>query len=158
MAETKERKMNARTAILGGVLVVVAVVLLIVLSGGSDGGSDATTGGSAVGNQAGNGKTNENGKQDNTQTTKPDVTTVVVDENGEPVGGVDEITVHTGEEVRFRVKSAIAEEIHVHGYDLMKDVPAGGTVSFAFPAEIEGIFEAELEGRAEQILELRVEP
>ena len=28
----------------------------------------------------------------------------------------------------------------------MKDVPAGGTVEFDFPAEIEGIFEAEMEG------------
>jgi hypothetical protein len=40
----------------------------------------------------------------------------------------------------------------------MQDVPAGGTVSFDFPAEIEGIFEAELEGRKEQIAEIRVNP
>jgi hypothetical protein len=40
----------------------------------------------------------------------------------------------------------------------MKDVPAGGSVSFSFPAEIEGIFEAELEGRKEQIAEIRVNP
>jgi len=146
--------MNARTAILGVVLVAVAVVLLIVLSGGDDSG-DTTTGGNAVSGGAGNGKASENGKP---EATKPEVTTIVVDESGEPVGGVAEIDVHAGDEVRFKVKSAIAEEIHVHGYDLMKDVPAGGTVSFAFPAEIEGIFEAELEGSAEQILELRVEP
>ena len=37
-------------------------------------------------------------------------------------------------------------------------MPAGGTVSFDFPAEIEGIFEVELEGRGEQIAELRVNP
>jgi hypothetical protein len=147
--------MNARTAILGVVLVAVAVVLLIVLSGGSDDGGDTATSGSAINGEAGTGKGSESGKQGEAE---PEVPTIVVDENGEPVGGVAEITVHSGEEVRFKVKSAIAEEIHVHGYDLMKDVPAGGTVSFAFPAEIEGIFEAELEGRAEQILELRVEP
>ena len=40
----------------------------------------------------------------------------------------------------------------------MKDVAAGGSVSFDFPADIEGIFEAELEGREEQIAELRVNP
>ncbi|HEV7771257.1 MAG TPA: hypothetical protein VGO66_11455 [Solirubrobacterales bacterium] len=83
--------------------------------------------------------------------------TVVV-ENGEPVGGVQELEYSAGEEIAFRVESDVADEIHVHGYDLMKDVPAGGSISFSFPAEIEGIFEVELEGRAEQIAEIRVNP
>ena len=43
--------------------------------------------------------------------------------------------------------SDVADEIHVHGYDLKKDVPAGGSVRFSFPASIEGVFEIELEGR-----------
>jgi hypothetical protein len=83
--------------------------------------------------------------------------TVVV-KNGEPVGGVQELEFSAGERVRFNVKSDVADEIHVHGYDLMQDVPAGGEISFDFPAEIEGIFEVELEGRKEQIAELRVNP
>jgi plastocyanin len=142
--------MNARTAVVGVVLVVVAVVLLIVLSGGDDSGSDTTTS-NAAGKESSNSGAGE-------AAAKPAATTIVVGKDGKPVGGIAEIDVHKGDEVRFEVKSAIAEEIHVHGYDLMKDVPAGGTVSFAFPAELEGIFEAELEGEAEQILELRVEP
>ncbi len=85
------------------------------------------------------------------------VPTVVI-RNGEPVGGIKELEYSAGDEIRFEVISDVADEVHVHGYDLMKDVPAGGTVSFDFPAEIEGIFEAELEGRKEQILELRVNP
>lgn len=85
------------------------------------------------------------------------VETIVI-RNGEPVGGVRELEYSAGEQVRFDVHSDVADEIHVHGYDLMKDVPAGGTVSFSFPAEIEGIFEVELEGLAEQIAELRVNP
>ena len=83
--------------------------------------------------------------------------TVVV-ENGEPVGGVQELEFSAGERIRFNVKSAVADEVHVHGYDLMQDVPAGGEISFDFPAEIEGIFEVELEGRKEQIAELQVNP
>ena len=78
--------------------------------------------------------------------------------NGEPVGGVQELEYSAGDQVRFKVDSDVADEIHVHGYDLMKDVPAGGSVSFSFPAEIEGIFEVELEGLKEQIAELRVNP
>ena len=85
------------------------------------------------------------------------VPTIVV-RNGEPVGGIKELEYNAGDEIRFKVDSDVADEVHVHGYDLMKDVPAGGTVSFDFPAEIEGIFEAELEGRKEQIAELRVNP
>ena len=83
--------------------------------------------------------------------------TIVV-RNGEPVGGVRELEYDAGERVRFEVRSDVADEVHVHGYDLTKDVAAGGTVSFSFPADIEGIFEVELEGLTEQIAELRVNP
>ncbi|MFN8162742.1 MAG: hypothetical protein U0R26_02725 [Solirubrobacterales bacterium] len=41
------------------------------------------------------------------------------------------------------MESDVSDEVHVHGYDLMKDVKAGGTVEFDFPASIEGVFEAE---------------
>jgi hypothetical protein len=85
------------------------------------------------------------------------VPTVVI-RDGEPVGGIEELEYDAGDQIRFEVTSDVADEVHVHGYDLMQDVPAGGTVSFDFPAEIEGIFEVELEGRKEQILELRVNP
>lgn len=92
-----------------------------------------------------------------TAKTAPTVPTIVV-RDGEPVNGVAELDYDAGEQVRFRVRSDVADEIHVHGYDLAKDVSAGGTVAFSFPADIEGIFEVELEERGEQIAELRVEP
>jgi hypothetical protein len=62
------------------------------------------------------------------------------------------------EPVTLRVTSDVADEVHVHGYDISKDVPAGGTVRFSFPARIEGVFEVELEGRKQQLAELRVSP
>lgn len=82
----------------------------------------------------------------------------IVIRDGEPVGGVKKLEYSAGDQIRFEVTSDVADEVHVHGYDLMQDVPAGGTVSFDFPAEIEGIFEAELEVRKEQIAEIRVNP
>jgi hypothetical protein len=85
------------------------------------------------------------------------VPTIVI-RNGEPVGGIEKLEYSAGEDIRFKVKSDIAEEVHFHGYELMKDVTAGGTVSFDVPAEIEGIFEVELEGEKEQIAEIRVNP
>jgi hypothetical protein len=56
------------------------------------------------------------------------------------------------------VNSDVADEIHVHGYDFKKNVEKGGSVSFSFPAKIEGVFEVELEDAGEQIAELRVRP
>lgn len=125
--------MNAKTAIAGVAVVVVAVVLLIVLSsGGSDDESSTTDAG--------------------------EVPTIVVNKNGEPVGGITDLTYKKGDQIHFKVKSAIADEVHVHGYDIPKDVEAGGTVTFDFPATIEGVFEAEMEDQKEQIIELTVEP
>jgi hypothetical protein len=46
----------------------------------------------------------------------------------------------------------------VHGYDLMKDVEPGHTITFSFPASITGIFEVELESAGKQIAQLRVDP
>lgn len=83
--------------------------------------------------------------------------TIVV-RDGEPVGGVEQLEYTAGEDIRFKVESDQAEEIHLHGYDVMKDVPAGGSVTFDVPAEIEGIFEAEMEGAGVQIAEIQVNP
>jgi hypothetical protein len=83
---------------------------------------------------------------------------VVVVENGEPRGGIRELTYNSGEAIRFRVESDVADEVHFHGYDVGKDVEAGGTVSFSVPATIPGIFEVELEDAREQIAEVTVEP
>src|SRR6476620_7420367 len=122
--------MNTRTALIGVALVVVAVVLFIVLGGGSDSTTDA-------------------GK----------VPTVVVDSEGRPVGGIQELVYRKGDQIHFKVKVPFEEEIHLHGYDVAKEVPkGGGTVTYDLPADIEGVFEAELEGRGEQIVELKVEP
>lgn len=88
---------------------------------------------------------------------KPKPITVTV-RNAKPVGGVERLEYAKGERVRFVVRSDVADEVHVHGYDRIEDVAAGGSVRFDFPATLEGVFEIELESRAEQIAELRVEP
>jgi hypothetical protein len=73
-------------------------------------------------------------------------------------GKVTKLRFEEGETVRFRARSAQAEEIHVHGYDRYVDLPAGKTVTESFKASITGIFEVELHGSGEQIAELRVDP
>ena len=88
---------------------------------------------------------------------KPAVKQITV-KGGKPVGGVQQITVSKGDPVRFAVRSDVSDEIHVHGFDFHKDVKAGGKVSFAFPAKMDGEFEIELEGRKQQIANLVVNP
>ena len=73
-------------------------------------------------------------------------------------GKVTKLRFKEGDTVRFRVRSDVADEVHVHGYDLMKDVEPGKTITFSFPATITGIFEIELENAGEQIAQLRVDP
>lgn len=73
-------------------------------------------------------------------------------------GRVAEIRVRKGETVRLRARSEEAEEVHVHGYDISKDVPAGGEVSMQFEASAEGIFAIEFEHSGTLIAELEVRP
>jgi len=126
--------MNSKTTRLfaGIAVIVVAIVLLVVLKK-DDSGSETSS--------------NASGK----------VPTVVI-KNGKPVGGIRDLTYNKGERIHFVVDSDVSDEVHMHGYDIMKDVGAGGSVSFDFPATIEGVFEAELENRKEQIIELTVNP
>lgn len=87
----------------------------------------------------------------------PAVPTIVIS-GGKPADGVQKLEVKKGDDVRFKVRSDVSDEIHVHGYDIHKDVKAGGSVSFDFPATIDGKFEIELEAAGEQIASLSVEP
>jgi len=92
-----------------------------------------------------------------TTTTAGPVTIRVLIKGGKPVGGIQRATVKKGQKVAIVVHSDVADEVHVHGYDLHKDVDAGGTVRIVFPATIAGVFEAELEDRKLQIIEFTVE-
>jgi hypothetical protein len=73
-------------------------------------------------------------------------------------GGVTELEVDQGDTVRFRVRSSTPEEIHVHGYDITREIPPDRTVNVSFPAELTGIWEIEFHNSGKQIAELRVEP
>lgn len=89
---------------------------------------------------------------------KPKFTAIVV-RNGRPVGGVRRIEVAKGERARFEITSTnTADHVHVHGYDLFEDLPAGGRARFSFTANAEGIFEIELEDIGVEIAKLVVSP
>jgi hypothetical protein len=141
--------------LIGLAAVAAVVVLFVVLAGGDDDNSGNT---GTTQTEAASGATVTTGQgQAESKPKKPAVPRIVV-VGGKPRGGVERLSYESGNRVQFTVTSDIADEVHVHGYDISKDVPAGGTVRFSFPARIEGVFEVELEGRKQQIAELRVSP
>jgi hypothetical protein len=71
---------------------------------------------------------------------------------------VQKLRYDKGDTVRFQVKAPADEEVHIHGYDIKKDVKAGVTTPISFKATIDGIFEIEFEDSATQIAQLRVDP
>ena len=127
--------------------VVVVVVAIVLIGGGDDDDSSSTDNTAQTTSTGGSTK----------KPAAPEVPTITI-KDGKPVGGEQEIEVDKGDTIQFKVKSDADHEIHMHGYDIAKDVEAGGTVSYNVPADIDGIFEIEIEDLKEPIAELRVNP
>jgi FtsP/CotA-like multicopper oxidase with cupredoxin domain len=140
-----------RLGIVAATVVVLILAFVLLRPGGDDGGSTAPSGAASTAGSTPSAST------PSASTGQPAVKTVRV-VGGEPQGGIKTLSFVKGDRVRIRVVSDVADEIHVHGYDLKKDVAKGGSVEFSFPATIEGRFEVELENAGIQIANLEVQP
>ncbi len=92
-----------------------------------------------------------------TEVEQPTVVRVRV-VGGAPQGGIVRKTVTKGDRVVLVVTSDVADHVHLHGYDIMRNVAAGGTARIRFRATVPGRFEVELEDRGAQIADLTVQP
>jgi FtsP/CotA-like multicopper oxidase with cupredoxin domain len=107
-------------------------------------------------------------EQTSTEQTTEQATTTAPAEGGplvlrvtvpaDTAAAVKRFSVRRGRAVELVVDSALADEIHVHGYDLSADVTPGVPATIAFTADAPGRFEIELESRGIQIAELEVRP
>lgn len=61
-----------------------------------------------------------------------------------------------GESVVLRIASDVAEQVHVYGYDVEADIPAGGSADVPLTASIPGVFEVELHESGKVLFQLRV--
>lgn len=66
------------------------------------------------------------------------------------------VVVPVGSIVELVVRSDVADEVHLHGYDRSSFVTAGASTTLRFVADIPGIFEVELEQRGDQLARLEV--
>ena len=137
-----------------GIAVVIAVVAVILITSGNDdtNNEDVNTAASAATATPTQGSQEASPQETETPTPTPTPAPLLKG------GKVTKLEFTEGDTVKFRVVSDVDEEVHVHGYDIAKDLPAGKTVTVSFPATITGIFEIEYEHAGEQIGELRVDP
>ena len=94
-----------------------------------------------------------------TETTPPpagptEIRIVVV--NGAPKGGIVREKVEKGDRVVLIVRSDVTDHVHLHGYDVMRDVAPGKPARLPFKATIPGRFEVELEDRGVPIADITV--
>lgn len=117
--------------------VVVAVLAFVLLQPGDD---DEDS------NRAAD-TTQETRPEDPTATVpapkpKPQFETIVI-AGGEVKGGERRITVEKGDVARIEVRSDAPDEMHLHGYDVFRDVAPGKPARFRVLADKEGVFEIE---------------
>lgn len=88
--------------------------------------------------------------------TAPDVATFAATFQNGKVTGDTEPSVPRGTAVEIRVTSDVADEAHLHGYDIEKEIAAGETVTFAFTADLPGKYSLELHHHSTRLLTLTV--
>jgi FtsP/CotA-like multicopper oxidase with cupredoxin domain len=128
-----------------GIAAIIAVVAVIVLSGGGD-ETDKAAEATAT-------PTPSSGTAEATPTPTPKPKPPLLQAGKEPTLSFDQ-----GDTVRFRVRHGEAEEVHIHGYDIKKDLAANETANVSFEASIPGVFEVELEHSGTPLGRLKVEP
>jgi hypothetical protein len=75
---------------------------------------------------------------------------------GKAGGDTGRVQVAAGTAVTLVVTSDVADEVHVHGYDIEKEVTPGTPVTLQFDATIAGVFEVELHKAETVLLRLQV--
>ena len=142
---------NTRIALLAAAAVVAVVAIIIIGSGGDD-NNDSTTAAQTTPAATATGTGTVT-----TPAPKPSIQVITI-KNGKAVGGVQTVTVKKGDRARFKVESDADHEIHLHGFDIAKDVKAGGSVTYNVKTDAPGIYEFEIEDTQTKIGQVKVEP
>lgn len=146
-----------KNALIGAAAFVVAVLLFVMLRPDDDADSTVTPASTAT----------TTGRTGTTTTVTPPpqppsppspAQVRITVRNGTPDEGVRRVTVAKGRRVNLVVSSDVADHVHLHGYDVMRDVAPGRPARIAFRATIVGTVEAELEDSGVQIASITTKP
>lgn len=138
-----------------GAAIVAAVVLFVVLR--PDDGDETTPTTPATITTANTTTIREPSVPPPPRRPTPAVVRVTV-RDGTPVGGVRRVTVGKGRRVTLIVTSNVADHVHLHGYNIMRDVAPGMPARISFRATIVGTVEAELEDRRVPLARITTQP
>jgi hypothetical protein len=76
---------------------------------------------------------------------------------GQVSGDTGRVPVPAGEPVTLTITSDVADEVHVHGYDLTAELAPNVAAELTFAATIPGVFEVELHDAGTVLLTLQVQ-
>jgi hypothetical protein len=82
----------------------------------------------------------------------------IVVRGGRVIGGLERARLERGARAVLIVRADVSDHVHLHGYDIMRDVAPGTPARLPFRATIPGRFEVELEDRGLQIAQIEVRP
>jgi hypothetical protein len=149
-----------RLLIVGAMVIVLGAAFVLVAPGKKDDTSGtATTGAPVAATTTAATPTTSTGPTATAPAAQPvPAATRITVRGGSPVGGVQKVDVQQGDTVRLTISSDRPDEVHVHGYDLEKEVGPGAPARFSFTADADGIYEVELHESGNQIASLEVQP
>ncbi|MGQ0849959.1 MAG: hypothetical protein ACT4OP_12785 [Actinomycetota bacterium] len=139
------------------------LIALVVLTAACGSGTTVTTRGTTTTQEAtttseGPTKTIATTTTGGELTTTTAATDLIRVEGGIKVEGPATISVVQGKVVSFQVVADVADEVHVHGYDLFFATLPGERVLIEFTADASGIFDVELEGSHLDLVHIEVTP
>jgi hypothetical protein len=132
--------------------VVVVVILFVILRPGD--GDDSI----GVGATTSSPTASTPGSPSPTGSPEPARTIIDVTFRDGAVQGPTRFTVAQGERIRILVRANVADEVHLHGYDLRADVAPGDPARIDFAADVAGVFECELEDAGTLLFQLEIVP
>jgi hypothetical protein len=144
---------------LAGFLAVLALFCAGLALASCGGGDDESAGTTSTETTTTTTTTDTTTETTTTATTPPpagptEIRIVIV--NGAPKGGIVREKVEKGDRVVLIVRSDVTDHVHLHGYDVMRDVAPGKPARLPFKATIPGRFEVELEDRGVPIADITV--
>ena len=75
---------------------------------------------------------------------------------GQVTGDIDRVEVPVGTSVRLSITTDVADEVHVHGYEITRAVTPGQAIQIEFVADQPGVFEIELHDDRKVLTRLQV--